>query len=217
MSADAPASGRERGRAGADQRPSAPPVEPAPWLDVLIEDPGWPEAQERGGGDAALIAAAAAASRAALEAAEISPDHVEISLLFADDARLSSLNQAFRGRPGPTNVLSWPSAERADPAEPARIAREAEAAGGRAFLGDVALALETVRAEADAAGLRFNDHVAHLTVHGVLHLLGFDHQSDEDADAMEAVEAAALAQLGVAHPAGGVEERDRDGAFVEED
>lgn len=151
-----------------------------PLVDLVIEDPRW---------DAlGLEALAERAARAALLAVGGDPDGSEISLLGADDARIAALNAEFRGKPTPTNVLSWPSGE--GPAAP----------GEARFLGDLALGYDTCLAEAAAAGLAPADHVAHLVVHGVLHLVGHDHEDDAEAEEMEALETKILASLGVANP-----------------
>ena len=106
-----------------------------------------------------------------------------VSLLLGDDASMASLNKQWRGKDGPTNVLSFP-APRVDPE----------------FLGDIALAAETIAAEAEFQGKRFEHHAAHLVVHGFLHLLGYDHENPADAEAMEARERAILTSIGIADP-----------------
>jgi probable rRNA maturation factor len=103
-------------------------------------------------------------------------------ILFSDDGALQSLNQRFRGKDQPTNVLSFPAPE------------------SEHYPGDVALAFETCQAEAAARGIALVDHAAHLAVHGVLHLNGFDHKEEGEAEQMEAVEIAALARMGIANP-----------------
>lgn len=108
-----------------------------------------------------------------------------VSLLLGDDASIAELNQQFRGKPGPTNVLSFP---------PAAGAPEEN------FLGDIAIAAETTAQEAEFQGKSFGNHAAHLVVHGFLHLLGYDHMQPEDAEAMEARERAILATLGIEDP-----------------
>ncbi|HEX8374556.1 MAG TPA: rRNA maturation RNase YbeY, partial [Geminicoccaceae bacterium] len=115
---------------------------------------------------------------------------VEVSVLLADDAHVRELNRVWRGVDKPTNVPSFPARE---PGEP-------WPAEGPAHLGDVAVALETVLREAAAEGKAPGDHLAHLVVHGTLHLLGHDHDADAEADAMEALEVRVLAGLGVADP-----------------
>ncbi len=149
-------------------------------VDTIVEDERWQALD--------LPALAGRAAAAALAAAGLDPEACEIGLLAADDARIAALNAEWRGKAGPTNVLSWPSAD--GPATP----------GEPRFLGDLALALDTCAAEAQAAGIAAPDHVTHLVVHGVLHLLGHDHEDDAEAEAMEALERKVLASLGVADP-----------------
>ncbi|MBI1179073.1 MAG: rRNA maturation RNase YbeY [Alphaproteobacteria bacterium] len=123
---------------------------------------------------------AAAARRVAL------PDVADVSVLFADDALVRSLNARYRGKDAPTNVLSFPAAPTAAP--------------GAASLGDIVLAFETVERESRAAGTPFAHHAAHLLVHGFLHLLGFDHQADDEAEEMERRETEILALLRIPDP-----------------
>jgi probable rRNA maturation factor len=118
----------------------------------------------------------------------------EVSVLLADDACVRRLNAAWRGRDRATNVLSFPTFERVRETPPARPPE------GPVPLGDVVLALETVRAEAEAAGKPLAAHVSHLVVHGCLHLLGYDHQDDADALLMEGLERSALGRLEIADP-----------------
>jgi probable rRNA maturation factor len=149
-------------------------------VDLVCEDERWEAA--------GLAGVAEAAARAALAAAGVPAEGREIGLLAAGDARVAELNAAYRGKAGATNVLSWPAG--------LGEAREGEPV----FLGDIALAYDTCAAEADAAGVTLADHAAHLVVHGVLHLIGHDHGEDAEAEAMEALEAKALASMGVADP-----------------
>jgi probable rRNA maturation factor len=109
-----------------------------------------------------------------------------ISLLLGDDAAIAAMNQQFRGKEGPTNVLSFPPAE--------------TGGGEDGFLGDIALAVETIVAEAEFQGKRFENHAAHLAVHGFLHLLGYDHIDAADAEKMEARERAILVSIGIEDP-----------------
>ena len=115
--------------------------------------------------------------------------NAELTLVFADDALVRALNRDFRGRDEPTNVLSFSARDGRAPAP-----------GAPLLLGDVVLAYETAAAEAAASGRPLADHVAHLVVHGVLHLLGHDHARAADAKRMEALEVRILAGLGVADP-----------------
>jgi probable rRNA maturation factor len=110
----------------------------------------------------------------------------EVSLCLADDAALRALNLSWRGIDKPTNVLSFPSA--------------ADRPGEAATLGDIALAYETLAREADDLGVSLADHYRHLLVHGFLHLIGYDHETDAEAERMEALETKILARLGVADP-----------------
>jgi probable rRNA maturation factor len=115
----------------------------------------------------------------------------ELALLLTDDAGIRSLNRDFRGIDKPTNVLSFPVAQAAT----ARAADDAPR-----MLGDIAIAYETVRREAGEADKPFAHHLSHLAVHGFLHLIGYDHETDDDAEAMEALETDILAQLGIPDP-----------------
>ena len=168
-------------------RPERPPL-----VDCLIEDHRW-----EGVGLEALAEAACAATLARLD---IDPAGFEISLLGCSDARIAELNADFRGKPKPTNVLSWPSEERAATRPGARPAPPRRDRMGATELGDIAIAFETCRAEAEAAGRRIADHVSHLMVHGTLHLLGFDHETDPDAELMEGIETEILGKMGIADP-----------------
>lgn len=128
----------------------------------------------------------------------------EISLTFADDDFMRQLNAGHRGMDKPTNVLSFPcfspgAAVRDAAPLPARE-NESAVATPELLLGDVVLALETITREAEDQGKRLGDHVAHLVVHGVLHLLGFDHDADDEAVRMERLETGILANLGIGDP-----------------
>lgn len=164
-----------------------------PVVDILIEEPRWQAA--------GLATLAEAASLAVLADQGIAAGGVEISLLACDDGRIATLNADFRGRPQPTNVLSWPSADRAaatDGGRP-RLPRPGSATMP-AELGDIAIAWQTCAAEAEAQGKPLADHVAHLVVHATLHLLGYDHMRERDATLMEAAEVRILAAMGLANP-----------------
>ena len=158
-----------------------------PVVDVVIADARWEAA-----GIAALAERAAAATLGELG---LAAGDFEISLLACDDSRISALNAQFRGHAQPTNVLAWPSAERGAAREGA-----APAAPAPGELGDIAIAFETCTREAAAQGKPLADHATHLVVHGILHLMGYDHERDGDATLMEAREISILARLGVANP-----------------
>ncbi len=157
------------------------PNPPAISVDIAIEAEAWGE-EDRWRPLAERVAAAIAA-RPEL----IVPEAAELSLVLTDDARIRILNRDWRGFDKPTNVLSFPAAD-ADDDEPGPL------------LGDVVVARETTEREAIEEGKAFEDHLAHLLVHGLLHLFGFDHETDAEAEEMEALEVEILAGLGVADP-----------------
>ena len=109
------------------------------------------------------------------------------------------MNRGYRGREGPTNVLSFPNMDDEDPLAAGAAAGNPAFAGPR-LLGDVVLARQTVLREAAEQGKSLRDHTLHLLVHGLLHLAGYAHDTDDQADEMEALETAILADLGVAAP-----------------
>jgi probable rRNA maturation factor len=159
---------------------------------VTIEANGWMQA---------LIDPATLAERAAeatLRAACPDLAAADISVLLADDEVLRSLNREWRGRDLPTNVLSFPAMATRPGETPL-----AEFAGVPLLLGDIALGFETCTAEAARDGRALSDHLAHLVVHGVLHLLGYDHEDDAAAATMEGLEIRILAGLGIGDPYAG--------------
>jgi probable rRNA maturation factor len=149
----------------------------SPTIDISIESPRWDE-----------LPGAEETTRNAIEAAlaDNGSTRVELSVVLADDARIRELNRTWLGKDKPTNVLSFPAAD---------------AAGGELrFLGDIVLAFETIKREADAEGKSLAHHLAHLAVHGTLHLLGYDHERDSDAESMEDRERTILGRLGISDP-----------------
>lgn len=144
-------------------------------IDIEIEEPAWTRAQP----DAEALALRAA--QAVLDGEGAVGEGV--TLLFTDDATVQDLNARFRGKDAATNVLSFPA-----PPNPER------------HLGDVALAYGVCAREAAEQGKPLAHHLQHLVAHGVLHLLGYDHMSDEEAEAMEGLERIVLAGLGVPDP-----------------
>jgi probable rRNA maturation factor len=152
-------------------------------VEVAAPCPGW----ARACADAEALAAAAA--RLALLRAK-APAVAVVDITLTDDRAQQSLNRTWRGNDSPTNVLAFPAA---DPTT--RLP-----AGAPLLLGDVVLAFETVRREAAEQHKPLANHLRHLVVHGVLHLLGHDHVRLADAAAMEAEEIAVLAELGVPNP-----------------
>ena len=150
-------------------------------LEVVIGSGDWPRL-----GDAGALARRAV--EAAFAAAANTPrEPVEISVLLSDDASVQVLNRRWRGLDKPTNVLSFPASAQPSPAGPRP-------------LGDLVLAYETVARESQEEGKSLADHVTHLLVHGTLHLLGYDHEVEHEAEAMEAREVEALARLGIGNP-----------------
>lgn len=164
-----------------------------PLVDTVIEDPRWD-----GFG---LPAVATRACTAALTYLGLPIQGFTLCLMGCDDAHIATLNADFRGKPTPTNVLSWPSEERgAEYAGDVPDLPEPGAPDDPESLGDIAIAWETCAAEAEAAGKPMADHVTHLVVHGLLHLLGYDHIDDIDATLMETTEARILEKLGISDP-----------------
>lgn len=155
--------------------------EPPSSLLIDIDDSGWH----------ALLPDLERVCRRAVEAAlDVARADGEVSLLLTGDSRQRELNRAWRGIDRPTNVLSFPASVPGGQPMP----------GAPAVLGDIAIARETLAREAAEAGIGAGDHLAHLLVHGVLHLLGHDHEDDDDAATMEALERRVLARLGIADP-----------------
>jgi probable rRNA maturation factor len=162
---------------------TSPDPEPDSPREIIVAAPGWDDAPFRSG--EAADCAEAAISAAAAELA-LGPD-IGLALLLADDAALRQLNADHRGKDQPTNVLSFPAFDPDDLPDAGHI-------------GDIAVALETILAESLDAGRPPLHHLAHMVVHGVLHLAGYDHATDAEADAMEAIEVRALARMGVPNP-----------------
>ena len=156
-------------------------------IEIVLEDPIW--ATETVDPARRAHAAAEAALRHWLQAPP--PAGAELAVVLADDATVRDLNRRFRGKDAPTNVLSFPA-----PEPPADLPDD----GQPREIGDVILAVETLLAEAAAADTPPAHHFQHLLIHGVLHLIGYDHQTDAEAQAMEALETTLLARLGIADP-----------------
>ena len=144
-------------------------------VDLIVEDDAWSSLQ----GKTRLVEAAILAACAEL------PDRAPgvVAVLLGSDDAIAGMNAKFRGKEGPTNVLSFPSGEHTDN-----------------HLGDIALAHGVVVREAESRSIDPADHLRHLIIHGFLHLQGYDHQDEAEAEIMEAIERRALARLGVADP-----------------
>ncbi len=155
--------------------------------DVQVDGGDWETVPDLEGMVGAALGAAGAACGLALMPG------ASVSVLLTDDARMREINRDWRHLDKPTNVLSFAALP------PDRLAREAARAP---FLGDIALAYETVRREAADEGKPFRDHATHLLVHGFLHLVGFDHETEAEAASMEALETRVLAGMGIPDPYG---------------
>lgn len=162
----------------------------------MIEVAIAPEEGWGGGTDWAELAQSAvvAAIRQSPYAPLADVAEIEISVKFADDAEVRALNAAYRAKDKPTNVLSFPMVQRD------LLDGLANTDDGEVLLGDIVLAQGVCDVEAADKGVPTAVHATHLIVHGTLHLLGFDHMDDAEAEAMEAIERAALATLGIADP-----------------
>jgi probable rRNA maturation factor len=117
----------------------------------------------------------------------------ELAIMLTDDAGIRTLNQNWRGIDKATNVLSFPALQPPSGVEP-------DDAGAPRMLGDIAIAYQTTRREADDEGKTFANHLSHLAVHGFLHLVGYDHEKDGEAETMEALERDILATIGIPDP-----------------
>lgn len=149
-------------------------------IDVVEEAGAW--------GPIEAVSATVQAAAAAL-AADLKIPRSEACVALSNDAHVAQLNATYRSKPKPTNVLSFPAG-----------AAMQDDDGERRFLGDLVLAHETVVREAAELALPFDHHLQHLVVHGLLHLMGYDHETEADAHAMEALEVRILASMGIANP-----------------
>ena len=167
------------------KRPSRGRAKAAPLIEVMVRSPQW-KRQPR----------AAATVRKAINTAAIaaSTPRAELAIVLTDDSAIRALNRDWRGLDAPTNVLSFPAkAPRARPRVSGGSLRDR-------YLGDIVIAYQTIAREAAAEGKAFKHHLAHLAVHGFLHLIGYDHESDRDAREMERLEIDILARLDVPDP-----------------
>lgn len=156
-----------------------------PLVDLVVEAGDWPD-------EHVLTAWFDVAIKATVSATNFNLRLGEISVVLTDDAAMQTINQEHRGQNKPTNVLSFPALE------PDMLAK---LDGKYPFLlGDLVFALQTVKREAEAGQISFHHHMSHLIVHGFLHLLGYDHEQDRQANAMETLETRILASLGIADP-----------------
>lgn len=161
-------------------------------LDVAVQAEGWP--------DADWEALATKASHAALAQSPYGEwlgwdAVIEVAVRLTSDDEVRTLNHQYRQKDKPTNVLSFPMIQ---PDLLESVTQNSD--DGEVILGDIVLARGVCEREAEERGVPVQDHAAHLIVHGTLHLLGYDHQGDAEAEAMEAMERAALADLGLHDP-----------------
>ena len=151
-----------------------------PTIEIVIESPLWKRARN----------VKALLRRAITTAASTVSTDGELAIVLTDDTAIRALNRDWRRKDTATNVLSFPTGETGQARETPRL------------LGDIVIAYETTEREARAAHKPFAHHLAHLAVHGFLHLAGYDHAAEDEADAMETLEAAILARLDVPDPYG---------------
>jgi probable rRNA maturation factor len=150
-----------------------------PSIDIVRESPLWDEQPDV---DATVRRAIAEAS------ADVAAKDAELAIVLTDDARIRALNRVWRGLDKPTNVLSFPAKDRGG------------GEGAPALLGDIVIAYETTKREALAQDTPFLHYLAHLTVHGFLHLRGYNHEAEDEAEIMERLERQILARLNIADP-----------------
>jgi probable rRNA maturation factor len=155
-----------------------------PVTEVMIVADGW-----RAEPDAEAVIQRAIA--AAAEMVDTGIGEAELAVMLTDDSGIRTLNNNWRGQDKPTNVLSFPALQ-----PPAGRERD----DAPRMLGDIAIAYETMRREADEEGKAFDHHLSHLAIHGFLHLIGYDHEKDRDAEDMEALEREILERIGIPDP-----------------
>jgi len=155
-----------------------------PQTEVLVTSDCWQR-------EPAAEAVIHRAIEAAAEIADADTDDAELAVMLTDDDGIRTLNHNWRGIDKATNVLSFPALQPTGPVGPDDAPR---------MLGDIAIAFETTRREADEEQKPFDHHLSHLAVHGFLHLIGYDHEQEDEAEAMESLERKILAQLGIPDP-----------------
>jgi probable rRNA maturation factor len=150
-----------------------------PAIEIIVDAPAWETIADLEGLATRVVRASCGASGAMLASGS------EVAITFCDDAAIRALNAQWRQRDAATNVLSFPT--------PGRLE-------GKLLLGDIVIAHETVAREAAEQGKTFEDHTAHMIIHGFLHLIGYDHETPEEADVMEATERRIASALGLSDP-----------------
>jgi probable rRNA maturation factor len=160
------------------------PQDAIPSTEVIVAADCW---QDQPDAEAVILRAI----NTAADMVDAEVGDAEIAVMLTDDAGIRTLNSNWRGIDKPTNVLSFPALQPTGRREPDDAPR---------MLGDIAIAYQTLRKEADEEEKPFEHHLSHLAVHGFLHLVGYDHETDEEAETMEALEQEILAQLGIPDP-----------------
>src|SRR6201996_2935155 len=155
-----------------------------PMTEVLVVADCW---QSEPDAESVILRAIAAAA----EEADADAGDAELAVMLTDDAGIRTLNNNWRGMDKPTNVLSFPALQPEGARKPGDAPR---------MLGDIAIAYETTKREAGEEGKPFPHHLSHLAIHGFLHLIGYDHENDADAEEMESLETEILQQLGIPDP-----------------
>ena len=155
-----------------------------PLTEVLVVADCWQDAPEAESVIQRAIAAAA-------ESVDADVGEAELAVMLTDDSGIRTLNSNWRGIDKATNVLSFPALQPTGPRKPGEAPR---------MLGDIAIGYQTMRREADEEQKPFDHHLSHLAVHGFLHLIGYDHETDGEAEEMEALETEILAHLGIPDP-----------------
>ncbi len=164
-------------------------------LEVLLEDERWEKALDNiaSWADKVFVTALAFLREHELGEEIGFSKPIFVNLALSNDAEIQKLNAEFRGKDKPTNVLSFASVDDDEFWDSLDITEAVE-------LGDIIIALETLECEADEKKISLRNHFAHLLVHGILHLFGFDHMDDEEAEEMEGVEVQILSRLEIANP-----------------
>ena len=155
-------------------------------FEFVIEDTRW---------DAQNLAEIGARVGTSLSEHLIFPEDASAVVMACSDEEIARLNKDFRGIPQPTNVLSWPSTDLVSD-----VTGQVPSLAFDPELGDIAMSFETCTGEAEASGIAIADHVTHLLIHASLHLLGYDHIKERDAELMEQIEIYVLAKLGISNP-----------------
>ena len=153
-----------------------------PEIDIVLQAGDWPD-------EAEILDIVSNAIAATVDTAKLRfPNEAELSVVLSNDEQVQILNKSWRKIDRPTNVLSFPVEDVAIGEMPGLL------------LGDIVLSIETITKEAAEQGISFNNHLSHLVIHGFLHIFGYDHIEDQEAEQMEALETACLGRLGIANP-----------------